>query len=302
MIQEYAGDLIQWLRGFVFVAQHGSLSRASKEMGRSLSAVHYQIKRLEKEFNVKLFGHYKGKLILTAEGQIFLEDVIHIFDSLNRLKNDLTKKNMSLEGQIRIATYHAIIIHFLSRHIRTFSKRNERVSFELRGGQLNFILDQVESAEVDFGIVHSAKFSSRIYYYPLFESRLTLIAPRGNVFKISAEPTIQEISQLPFIGFPQASAIMPSIEQAFAREGVEPRMKMVCNNFEMIKEYVRIGLGISIIAGHNLRPEDRKRFMIYKMDNYFKPIEYGLIMLKGKYLSPASRSFLLSLKPDLQMK
>jgi DNA-binding transcriptional LysR family regulator len=299
MIQEYAGDLIQWLRGFVFVAQHGSLSRASKEMGRSLSAVHYQIKQLEKEFNVKLFGRHKGRLILTVEGQILLENVIHIFDSLNSLKGNLKKKSMSLEGQIRIATYHATTIHYLSKHIRTFSKRNERVKFELRAGLLNFILDQVESAEVDFGIVHSAKFSSRIYYYPLFESRLTLIAPRGNVFKISAEPTIQEISQLPFIGFPQSSAIMPTIEQAFAREEVEPRMKMVCNNFQMIKEYVRIGLGISIIAEYNLRPEDIKRFMIYKMDNYFRPIEYGLIILKGKYISPACRSFLLSLKPDL---
>jgi DNA-binding transcriptional LysR family regulator len=302
MIQEYAGDLIQWLRGFVFVAQHGSLSRASKEMGRSLSAVHYQIKRLEKEFNVKLFGHYKGKLILTAEGQILLENVIHIFDSLNNLKSNLTKKSMSLKGQIRIATYHAITIHFLPRYIRTFSKRNERVFFELRAGLLNFILDQVESAEVDFGIVHSASFSSRLSYYPLFEAKPILIAPRGNVFKIGAEPTIQEISQLPFIGFPLASAIMPSIEKAFAREGVEPRMKMIINNIEIIKEYVRIGLGISIIAGYNLRPEDRKRFTIYKIDKFFKPIEYGLILLKGKYISPASRSFLLSLKPDLIMK
>lgn len=73
MIEELNGDFLQWLRGFYYVAQTGSIRRAAQMMNRNPSTISYQIRSLEEELNTVLFDRYKKSLLITPEGKKLFE-------------------------------------------------------------------------------------------------------------------------------------------------------------------------------------------------------------------------------------
>ncbi len=79
MIEEIQGDFLQWLRGFYFVAERGSITQATLAMGREQPTITRQIKCLEKQLGVTLFDRSAGTMKLTHEGRDLLEKVIRLF-------------------------------------------------------------------------------------------------------------------------------------------------------------------------------------------------------------------------------
>ena len=73
MIEELNGDFLQWLRGFYYVAQTGSIRRAAQMMNRNPSTISYQLRSLEEELNTVLFDRYKKSLRITPEGKKLFE-------------------------------------------------------------------------------------------------------------------------------------------------------------------------------------------------------------------------------------
>ena len=87
MIEEIPGDLLQWLRGFYFVAERGGVTQATLVMGREQPTITRQIKCLEKELGVTLFDRSSGKMKLTPEGRNVLEHVITLFEDVKEIRN-----------------------------------------------------------------------------------------------------------------------------------------------------------------------------------------------------------------------
>ena len=67
----------------------------------------------------------------------------------------------------------------------------------------------------------------------------------------------------------------------------------------MIKQYVAMGMGISIVTGISINEEDKARLAIRNMRRYFPQRSYGIVVRKGKYLSQQARAFIDLVKPGL---
>ena len=100
MIEEIPGDLIQWLRGFYFVAEKESVTQAAIAMRRGQPTITYQIKCLEKELGVTLFDRSTGKMKLTPEGRDVLENVISLFEAVKEIRNTPGKNHQEYKGKL----------------------------------------------------------------------------------------------------------------------------------------------------------------------------------------------------------
>jgi len=300
MIDEMGGDFLQWLRGFYFVAKHGSVTQAGFEMRRNQPTISHQIKCLEKEFGVTLFDRSKGKMALTPEGDMFLEKVISIFEIINEMKSEISETPLREKGEITIATTHAIIHYFLPDFITAYRKQFPNVYFKIMGGGLEMILDGVESAAVDFGIASLNEVGEKMSYHEIFSTRPILVARKKNPHFRKA-PTLKQIAGAPFISFPQSSTITTLIKNRFSKEKLDLNVILVLNNFEDVKKYVGMGVGVSILDDYTITDADRDKLDIYKMDRYFRERKYGLILRARKYLSPHVKAFIKTIKPDVEI-
>jgi len=302
MIEEMSGDFFQWLRGFYYVAKTKSVSLAVGEMRRNQPAISHQIKNLEKELGVTLFDRSKGSMELTPEGITLLSKTISIFELVKEMKGAVCSGgHLDLSGEVIIATTHAVVLYFLPKFIVDFKGRYPNANFDIKGGGLDMIFDAVESGQVDFGIVSLEETPERFICHELFETRLKLIFPKNSRFSVEKEPTLELISEFPLILFPKLSSITQRIEKRFSDSGLKPNVVLILNNFEIVKKYVELGMGVSILDDYAIEKGDEQKLDIFPLDRFFKVRHYILIIRKRKYLSQTVKAFIHSIKPDIQI-
>jgi len=188
MIEEIGGDFFQWLRGFYFVAKNKSVTRACLEMRRNQPTISHQIKRLEKEFGLTLFDRSSGRMELTPEGMVFLENAISIFEIIKEMKRYFDKDQLLQKGNIVIATTYAVIHYFLAQYVAAFNKRYPNVHFDMQGGGLKSILEKLVSAEADFGITNLNDVPETLIYHRLFSTKPVLIAQKRSSYFSETPP------------------------------------------------------------------------------------------------------------------
>jgi DNA-binding transcriptional LysR family regulator len=300
MIEEISGDFLQWLRGFYFVAEKGSVRQAAIAMGREQPTISRQIQCLEKELGVTLFDRSSGKMQITPEGRILQEEAVSLFEDIKRIKGEFQDQEREYEGKIVIATTHAIIDTILPPYIERFRGRHPRVMFHFEGGIREMVCEKVASAEADFGIAVCDAVPRTMSGYDLFEIGLVLIAPKRNPFFPGNVPTLRQIAQAPLILLTHGGALEAQIEGRFAEERLRPNVVMTHNNFVSMKKYVAMGMGAAIMGGHAVSREDENLFDIIPLDHYFPKRRYRILLKRKKYLSPMVRAFLREIKPDIE--
>jgi DNA-binding transcriptional LysR family regulator len=302
MIDEIPGDLIQWLRGFYFVAEKESVTQAAIAMRRGQPTITYQIKCLEKELGAILFDRSSGKMKLTSEGKDVLENVISLFEAVKEIRNTPGKNHQEYKGKIVIAASHAVVDSFLPQYIVKFAEHHPLVVFHVAGEVIEKVFEKVASSEADLGITAIDSVPNTMACHDLFETELMLITSKNNRFIRRKSPTLKEIAQCPLVLFSRTGSIEPFLEKRFDEEGLKPRIVMTLNNFVSVKNYVAQGLGVAILSGFAVSEEDKKTFDVFSLNRYFPKRKYGLLIKKKKYFSPAVKAFIRNIKPDIQFK
>jgi len=301
MIKEMGGDYLQWLRGFYYVAKTGSFSTAGREIGRGQPTISHQIKCLENEYGVTLFDRSRDRMELTPEGKILFERAISIFEIVKSMQGEINKGHQQLKGRITIVATHAVISSFLPQYIVDFHKKHPDVIFDVHGGGVKTILERVESTDADFGFLNLTSVPKGLDYHNLFETKLVLLTPKNGPFAKKKQPTLEQIAKQPFIFFPLSSTIHPYIEKKFMERELKLNVVLVLNNFNIVKKYVQLGMGVSILDDFTLTKRDYERLDIFPLDQFFEKRQYGMVIRKTKYLSPTVWAFIRCIKPDIEM-
>ncbi len=85
----------------------------------------------------------------------------------------------------------------------------------------------------------------------------------------------------------------------FQRHRIPYTVALEVGGWEVIKQYVAMGMGISIVTALCLNDGDRERLAIRPMARYFPKRSYGVTVRRGKVLSPQARAFIELIHPDL---
>ena len=85
----------------------------------------------------------------------------------------------------------------------------------------------------------------------------------------------------------------------FQQRRVPYTVALEVGGWEVIKQYVAMGLGISIVTGICLTEADRSRLVARSLAEYFPQRSYGVVVRKGKYLGPQARAFVDLIRPGL---
>ena len=124
---------MQWLRGFYFVAEKGSLRQAALAMGREQTTISRQIRCLEKELGIMLFDRSSGKMMITPEGKILQEQAVALFEDVKRIRGEFKNEEINYRGKICIASTPAVIDTLLLPYIGYFQRLHPEVAFQCDG-------------------------------------------------------------------------------------------------------------------------------------------------------------------------
>lgn len=292
----YKGNQVKQLRAFCAAAHHGTMTLAAEQLFTSQSAISLQIAALEQELGVKLFVRRRPQLELTEAGEHFHALARPVMDALGSLKqrfdNERTERLDS--GQINIAAGESTILYFLPVIVEAFRAAYPGVHVHLHNVTGRDGLAMIRADEVDLAVGSMLDIPADIYYEPLYAYRPALIMPEGHPLGLRATIGLKDLSPHGLILPPRRLTTWRVVDRIFQKHRIPFEVSLEVGGWEVIKQYVARGFGISIVTSLCLEPEDALETR--DLSEYFPKRSYGLVMKKGKALKPQAEAFVTVMK------
>jgi DNA-binding transcriptional LysR family regulator len=135
-----------------------------------------------------------------------------------------------------------------------------------------------------------------IVYQPIFTYEPVLIAPLDHPLAGKTSVTLEEIAPCGLILPPRHLSTWRIVDLVFHQYGLEYRVVLEAGGWEVIKKFVQLGLGLSIVTSICLSGDEP--LAVIPLTEYFPTRSYGVVMRKGKFLSPQARAFIELMDPD----
>jgi len=290
------------LTGFYWSARYNSFSLAARRLNVSQSAISHQVKALEAELGVKLYERVGKGIQLTENGKVLFEyaaAIVHKVDDLEAHFADLAHKG---SRRIVFAAYRGFMMYQLPQCVQEFQRRHPDVQVTIMNRILDSeILSMVMAGEIDFGITASWNDFTGMDFFEVARYDMFLCTTQGHRLAGQRRVTLREIAKEPLILYERGNSIRRRIDEVFQRAGLWPSVVIETGGAEVIKEYVRRGLGVTIISGISLSARDAEPLVMIPVTEYFGELGYGVAVRRGKYLGPMAKEFLSILGVDRRL-
>jgi DNA-binding transcriptional LysR family regulator len=288
----YKGNQLKQLRAFCAVAKSGKMTDAAEELFLSQPAISLQIRALERELDTVLFERHGPRINLTREGQELYEmarPLVAGLESLNARFHSQMKGDLN-SGEVIIAAGESTIIYLLPRIVQAFREQYPNIHVHLKNVTGRDGLAMLRDDEVDLAIGSMLDVPSDISYQPVCSFEPALIMPLGHPLSEQENVAIEDIAPYGLILPPRRLTTWRMIDRVFQQHQVPFNVTLEVGGWEVIKRYVELDFGVSIVTGICLRKDDR--LVARNMSEYFPRRSYGIVMRRGKYLSAQARAFL----------
>ncbi len=238
-----------------------NITSAAERLYTSQPGISKQLKQLEAELGMQLFTR-KGKSLsaITPAGREVIDrarKILREVDNISSLASDLTGEQ---EGRLSIATTHTQARYVLPDVIREFNERYPKVDLELHQGTSEQIAELVNTDQVDFAIATgSQKLFSNLTLLPIYHWDRIMLVPNDHPLAREKNPVdLKMLSAYPLVTYVFSLTGESSFKRAFADEGLEPRVVFTARDADIIKTYVRMGMGVGVIASMAYECKDQE--------------------------------------------
>jgi DNA-binding transcriptional LysR family regulator len=294
----YKGNRIKQLRAFCYTARLGTLSRAAEALFLSQSSVSLQLSALESELGEHLLERSGRRVQLTREGEALYELARPLVEGFEALDNEFRQRLQGLgAGELHVAAGSSTIHYLLPPLVQTYRDRHPQVRLKLSNVTGIDGLALLRSDAVDFAVGSMIDVPTDLSYEPVYHFDPMLITPLDHPLAAKREVRLEDLSPYGLILPPRRLTTYRLVDLIFQQRKVPYHVAIEVGGWDVIKQYVAMGLGISIVTGICLDPNDR--LAVHNMRQYFPQRSYGVVIRKGKYLSPQARSFIDLIRPNL---
>jgi DNA-binding transcriptional LysR family regulator len=288
----YKADRLKPLRAFCQVIRLGSVSRAAEALYVSQPAITLQLQALEREFGVRLFDRSGRRLQPTPEGETLYTLARPLVEGIDGLEAAFRAEVQGLDaGELDIAAGSSTILYLLPGIVDAFRRSRPDVRLTLHNVTGARGLDLLRSDAVDFAVGSMLDVPADLAYAPVYSFDPMLITPVDHPLATRADLSLEDLSPYGLILPPKRLTTYRMVDLVFQRNRVPYTVALEVGGWEVIKQYVAMGLGISIVTAICLTEADRTRLAARSLAEWFPPRSYGVVMRKGKLLSPQARAF-----------
>jgi DNA-binding transcriptional LysR family regulator len=297
----YKQNRLQQLRGFCYAAAEGSISRAAERMFLSQPSVSLQIQALERELATKLFDRHGPKIILTREGELLFQLAMPLVEQIDKLPDEFAvRRGDADQGRVDVAAGWSTILYVLPRYVELFRARHPKIELKLHNVTGAEGLAQLRAGHVDFAVGPLLEVPEDIAFHPIVSYEPLLITALDHPLATKEHLTLRELSKYAFILPPRHLSTWSTVDSVFRKNGLKYEVAMEVGGWEVIKKYVELGLGISVVM--SICITGGERLHVRSAREFFPNRTYGVVVRKGKRLSPQAKRFVHLMIPELPME
>ncbi|WP_309626552.1 CysB family HTH-type transcriptional regulator [Methylibium sp.] len=234
-----------------------NLTETAKALHTSQPGISKAILELEGELGIDIFARHGKRLKrITEPGQQVLAAIEIIMREVNNLKRIGEEFSQQDAGTLSIATTHTQARYVLPGPVAAMRKRHPKVAISLHQGTPSQVAQMLidETAEVGLATESLSEFDSLVTL-PCYEWQHVIVLPIGHPLAAQERLTLEQLVQEPLISYHPSFTGRTRIDQAFAARGLHPTVVLEAIDSDVIKTYVKLGLGLGIVAEMAVRDD-----------------------------------------------
>ena len=248
------------------VRRNLNLTETAKALHTSQPGISKAILELEEELGVDIFARHGKRLRrVTEPGQLVLKSIELILREVANLKRIGDEFSKQDAGTLSIATTHTQARYFLPEPVAQLRKRYPRVQVVLHQGMpeqvARMLLDDV--AEIGIATESLADYAELVAL-PCYEWQHVLVVPTGHPLAAVERPTLEQLAAFALVLYHPTVTGRTRIDQAFARARLKPTVALEAIDSDVIKTYVRVGLGVGIVTELAMRTEPPEPDLVWR--------------------------------------
>lgn len=292
------------IEAFINVAKFKSFSKAATSCFLSQPAISSHIASLEKDLNVQLFDRTSKEVLLTPAGESFLKYALDILNTRDKAIYNIVNFNETINGKLKLAASTTPCNTIVPSLIKNFYKSYPEVSFDVIEQSSGEIIEDIIKFDCEIGLVGELVNDEKIKSYKLIEDDLVIIS--SPALNIADSVYIEDILNYKFILREEGSATRKTFEYALRKEDFDPSeidVHFEVNNLDTLFQFVKSGLGISVVSKHVLRDYISLGLIKEsKIENLFLKRYIYLITSSKRTLTPTAKAFFNLCKDQFDLK
>ncbi len=227
-----------------------NLTEAAKALHTSQPGVSKAIIELEEELGIEIFTRHGKRLKrVTEPGEQVLESIAIILREVGNLKRIGEQYSQQDAGTLSIATTHTQARYVLPPPVARLRAQYPKVNISLHQGSPSDVARMVIEETADIGIAtESLGNYPQLVTLPCYEWQHVLVLPQGHPLTRKERLTLEDIAAEPLITYHPSFTGRTRIDTAFGQRQLQLNVVLEAIDSDVIKTYVRLGLGIGIVA------------------------------------------------------
>ncbi|WP_193075370.1 HTH-type transcriptional regulator CysB [Pseudomonas sp. FME51] len=293
---------LQQLRYIWEVAHHDlNVSATAQSLYTSQPGISKQIRLLEDELGVEVFSR-SGKHLtrITPAGVKIIETAGEILRKCESIKQIAQEFSHERKGVLTLSTTHTQARYALPPVISRFMQRYPDVSLNMHQGTPTQISEMAVNGTADFAIAtEGMELFNELIMMPCYRWNRCVIVPKGHPLAEAGKLTLEALSEQPLVTYIFGFTGRSKLDDAFSHEGLSPKVVFTAADADVIKTYVRLGLGVGIVAKMAVDPKIDDDLVVIDASHLFESSVTHLGFRRGTFLRGFMYDFIEAFAPHL---
>ncbi|WP_409343554.1 LysR substrate-binding domain-containing protein [Paenibacillus sp. MBLB4367] len=291
---------IRHLQYFVEVARHRSFTKAAQSLYVTQPTISKMIRNLEEEMGIVLFERIGKQVALTDAGSMLLPEAQAMVASFGQMTSHMDDLTGFRKGRIRIGLPPMVGASFFPSVLGQFRSRYPGIALQLYEYGAKKVEADVESGELDIGVVLLPTHEDIFDYYPIAKQKLMLVVHPSHPLAERQQASLRELKDEPFLLFSEDFALHDRIIAECERSGYEPNVLYKSSQWDFIGEMAAVGLGIALLPELICAELNPARIRIVPLADPVIPWHPAMIWRKDRYVPLAAREWIRFTQTVLQ--
>ena len=280
------------LQAFVILARTGSFTQTARELFLTQSAVSHSMKALETDIGCRLLDRVGKKVMLTQAGEHLLKHAQVILREMAAVRDGIEHLGKWGRGRLRIGATASICQVLLPPVLREFKESFPQSMIQVEPGDSRDLVTGLERQRMDIAMVLQMPTDDRFEFLPVFTDELAFIASPLHPWAQAGEVPRAEVARQNLIIYRKSSHTFRLVDDYFRKEDIVLNTVIELGSMEAIKEMVKLGLGVSIMAPWIAQQELRDRSLVaLPLGRRKLKREWGILHWRGRRLTLAEETF-----------
>lgn len=280
------------LQAFAILARTGSFTQTARELFLTQSAVSHSIKALETDIGCRLLDRVGKKVMLTQAGEHLLKHAQVVLREMQSAREGIEQLGKWGRGRLRIGATSTICTVLLPPVLREFKESFPQSHIQVEPGDSRELVLGLERQKIDLAVALQHSPDERFEFVPLFTDELVFLTSPLHPWAREGVVPRSDVARQSLIIYRKGSHTFRIVDDYFRKEDITLNTVIELGSMEAIKEMVKLGLGVSIVAPWVAQDELRAGSLVaLPLGRRKLKREWGILHWRGRRLTLAEETF-----------